>query len=103
MPTSLSWRDRIVNKTNSDVFAPTTKENDVNNDNEPPDKRQQEPVVIKIEDEEQSETLLTLEEQAAREILREVKLEDDTPKDTAAPLTLPIESQSLKGESEVNS
>lgn len=108
---SKTWHDRIINKVDADIFvSKTTKEKTENievddkgeksklsNGKSPPK------ISIKKEVVEDNENkVVTLEEQAAKEIIQELKSKDEQetkPNDLSLPL---VEDESLKGKEQVH-
>lgn len=103
---SKTWHERIVNRIDADIFEPKTKENKENTD-----VKQEEADLtngsaspkIKLEPAEIEEIkVVTLEEQAAKEIIEELTSNDkqETERKT---LTLPlVDDQSLRGKDQVD-
>lgn len=109
---SKTWHDRIVNKTNVDIYEPKNKlvENgdsigvEVQVKKEPVEEPMEVEEILPIKEvkTEIHETPKTLEEQAAQEILQDLK-KGETNGDEKRVFTLPVtESSSAAGEKEVN-
>jgi len=111
---SKTWHDRIINKIDADIFETKNKnENDIQ-----AVKIKEEPeevpngdtisinkdisnVQIKTEPDEKKNEILTLEEQAAKEIIEDLKSEEK--EDKLDNLTLPLkEEENLRGMEEVS-
>ncbi|XP_043470186.1 G-patch domain and KOW motifs-containing protein [Leptopilina heterotoma] len=112
---SKTWHDRILNKVNADIFEPkvepVTNENAINvnikqeiidetNDNGvvPESDIPQPMEIVTVKEENQNEPLKTLEEQAASEILQDLKQEQENTKEISA-VPLPTDD-SLVGKQE---
>ena len=107
---SKTWHDRIVNKTDADIYEPKTKEKEnvntskitngnINRDNKSVEMMDVSEIKKEVPDGPENLTK-TLEEQAAEEIIEDLKTEQIKAEDPN--LAVPVaENKSLKGEIEV--
>lgn len=103
---SRTWHDRIINKIDADIFLPKADKEKVENTSVNESKLSNgktSPIIsIKKEPVEDSENkVVTLEEQAAKEIIEELKSKNEHETKTND-LTLPlVEDESLRGKEQV--
>ncbi|XP_017890264.1 G-patch domain and KOW motifs-containing protein-like, partial [Ceratina calcarata] len=97
---SKTWHDRIVNKIDADIFEPKTEQTDETNDNQEEKSKLSngntlsKSPTVKVENSESK--IVTLEEQAAKEIIEELKSKDES-ETKENDLTLPLIDDSLRG------
>lgn len=97
---SKTWHDRIINKIDADIFEPKTEQiNETNDNQEEKSKLSNGKALSKIptvKTENSENKLVTLEEQAAKEIIEELKSKDES-ETKENDLTLPLVDDSLRG------
>lgn len=97
---SKTWYDRIVNKIDADIFEPKTEQSNEVDDNEEEKSKLSNGnaslkiPIVKVEDDKSK--IVTLEEQAAKEIIEELKSKDES-ETKESDLTLPLVDDSLTG------
>lgn len=111
------WHDRIINKIDADIFEPKPvpneevklkndikqeQSNEIANGNATPIHTDIPPMIIKTEPADSTTTKTTLEEQAAKEIIEDLK--STGKKEDSKVLTLPVteEEKALRGQEEVS-